>query len=297
MAEEGTRKSRRRCGLICARRVPGEESLGESEARRAKPGVDPCTKRRPGRHGVNIHQAGAPQYPSRHDTPTQPVLIPMNAAAIRAWTEPLLLSRRALSRPSGTAAARPQTPTRAFFRAFSHIHLGTPRGTSLQGSPLRILPNGRVNANSRFRTLRFKSDKPQHTPNSTPNLGSPEPALSLSQRLKRLSKQYGWLAVGVYFGLSALDFPFCYLAVRMLGTERVGHYEHVIVEGIKSLIRIPFPNLFQGSHDLEGPIVEEIREATEREEALGHDGGKVVRQNGAAEACTRIIGQRSDSPH
>jgi hypothetical protein len=137
--------------------------------------------------------------------------------------------------------------------------------------------------------LRFKSDKPAHTPDPTPHLGSPEPALSLSQRLKRLSKQYGWLAVGVYFGLSAIDFPFCYLAVRMLGTERVGYYEHVVVEGIKTLIRIPFPSLFQGKRDLEGPIAEEIREAAEREEALGHDGAKVVGQDGAAEACMRPV--------
>ncbi|KAF2441729.1 hypothetical protein P171DRAFT_434365 [Karstenula rhodostoma CBS 690.94] len=197
----------------------------------------------------------------------------MNAPAIRIWTEQLLF-RGALSRPTA-AAGRPRT----FTRTFSHAQPRAPRAAS-QRTPLSILRN----VNPRFRGLRFKSDKPSHTPDPTPHLGSPEPALSLSQRLKRLSKQYGWLAVGVYFGLSALDFPFCYLAVRMLGTERVGHYEHVIVEGIKSLIRIPFPSLFQGSRDLEGPIAEEIREAAEREEALGHDGGKVVGHNGAAEA-------------
>ncbi|KAL5378674.1 hypothetical protein DPSP01_008900 [Paraphaeosphaeria sporulosa] len=200
----------------------------------------------------------------------------MNAPAVRIWTEQLLF-RGAFSRPA--AAGRPQT----FTRTLSHFQPRAPRG-SLQRSPLCILRNGRATVNPRFRTLRFKSDKPSHTPNPTPNLGSPEPALTLSQRLKRLSKQYGWLAVGVYFGLSALDFPFCYLAVRMLGTERMGHYEHVVVEGIKSLIRIPFPTLFQGSRDLEGPIAEEIREAAEREETLGHDGGKVVGHNGAAEA-------------
>lgn len=87
--------------------------------------------------------------------------------------------------------------------------------------------------------------------------------------------------------MSILDFPFCYLAVRMLGTERVGHYEHVVVEAIKSLIRVPFPNLFNGSNDLEGPVAEEIREAAEREEALGHDGAQLVGQDGGAEACMR----------
>ncbi|KAL5396202.1 hypothetical protein PMIN02_003354 [Paraphaeosphaeria minitans] len=200
----------------------------------------------------------------------------MNPSAVHIWTEQVLL-RGAFSRLA--TVNRHQT----FTRTFSHLRPRAPCG-AFQRFPLRILRNGRANVSPRFRTLRFKSDKPPHTPDPTPHLGSPEPALTLSQRLKRLSKQYGWLAVGVYFGLSALDFPFCYLAVRMLGTERVGHYEHVVVEGIKSLIRIPFPNLFQGSRDLEGPVAEEIQEAAEREEALGQDGGKVVGHNGTAEA-------------
>lgn len=36
--------------------------------------------------------------------------------------------------------------------------------------------------------------------------------------------------------LSALDFPFCFAAVRYLGTDRIGHYEHVVVEWIKGVI-------------------------------------------------------------
>lgn len=36
--------------------------------------------------------------------------------------------------------------------------------------------------------------------------------------------------------LSALDFPFCFAAVRYLGTDRVGHYEHVAVEWVKSAV-------------------------------------------------------------
>lgn len=35
--------------------------------------------------------------------------------------------------------------------------------------------------------------------------------------------------------LSALDFPFCFIAVRALGTERIGHYEHVVVDTFKRL--------------------------------------------------------------
>lgn len=44
----------------------------------------------------------------------------------------------------------------------------------------------------------------------------------MSARLKKLSREYGWTALGVYFGLSVLDFPFCFLLVRTVGTEKIG---------------------------------------------------------------------------
>lgn len=49
-------------------------------------------------------------------------------------------------------------------------------------------------------------------------------SLSLSERFKKLSREYGWSAVGVYFALSVLDFPFCFLFVRLVGTERIGTF-------------------------------------------------------------------------
>lgn len=54
-----------------------------------------------------------------------------------------------------------------------------------------------------------------------------------------MSREYGWTAVGVYLALSALDFPFCFLAVRLIGTDTIGHYEHVVVEGVKGLVKWP----------------------------------------------------------
>ena len=57
--------------------------------------------------------------------------------------------------------------------------------------------------------------------------GTPPPPSppSLSARLKSLSKEYGYSALGVYLALSALDFPFCFLAVRTIGSDRIGEYE------------------------------------------------------------------------
>jgi hypothetical protein len=64
---------------------------------------------------------------------------------------------------------------------------------------------------------------------------------SLSQRLKSLSREYGWSALGVYLALSALDFPFCFAAVRLLGVDRIGHLEHVVIEGAKDVLRSVWP--------------------------------------------------------
>ncbi|KAJ5134059.1 hypothetical protein N7448_000918 [Penicillium atrosanguineum] len=64
---------------------------------------------------------------------------------------------------------------------------------------------------------------------------------SLSQRLRKLSREYGWAAVGVYFALSALDFPFCFAAVRLLGVERIGYFEHVVVQSAKDAFHSVWP--------------------------------------------------------
>lgn len=47
--------------------------------------------------------------------------------------------------------------------------------------------------------------------------------------MKKLSKEYGKAAVGVYFALSILDFPFFFLLVKAVGAERIGKIEHWVV--------------------------------------------------------------------
>ncbi|KAJ9607932.1 DUF1279 super [Cladophialophora chaetospira] len=86
-----------------------------------------------------------------------------------------------------------------------------------------------------LRRQRKPNNGRRHNSTSGPE---PQPT-TLSARLKKMSREYGWTAVGVYFALSALDFPFCFLAVRMIGTDTIGHYEHVIVENIKGVLKWP----------------------------------------------------------
>ncbi|KAI3392374.1 hypothetical protein diail_5762 [Diaporthe ilicicola] len=59
---------------------------------------------------------------------------------------------------------------------------------------------------------------------------------SLSARLRKLSREYGWAALGVYLGLSVLDFPFCFLLVRMVGTDRIAEAERWVMSGLRRIV-------------------------------------------------------------
>ncbi|RGP65360.1 hypothetical protein FLONG3_9256 [Fusarium longipes] len=72
--------------------------------------------------------------------------------------------------------------------------------------------------------------------NKGPTVGETDEPKGLSARLKKLTKEYGWVTVGVYLGLSVLDFPFCFLFVRMVGAEKIGEVEHRVMSTIKQMI-------------------------------------------------------------
>ncbi|QIW97903.1 hypothetical protein AMS68_003421 [Peltaster fructicola] len=83
---------------------------------------------------------------------------------------------------------------------------------------------------SQIKSRHYSTNKP--APDVTSQLGSPAPKLGLKDKLKELFKKYGYLSVGVYLALSALDFPFCFLAVRLAGPERIGQLENRILSTI-----------------------------------------------------------------
>ncbi|EKG21570.1 protein of unknown function DUF1279 [Macrophomina phaseolina MS6] len=107
-----------------------------------------------------------------------------------------------------------------------------------------VSPLSRLLRSPAARRFNGTSSKPPN-PNPTPNLGSPQAAPSFSQRMRKLSREYGWVALGVYLGLSVLDFPFCFLAVRMLGTDRIGRWEHAVVQAFWRVVHVAFPNVHQ----------------------------------------------------
>ncbi|KAI1750797.1 hypothetical protein F4782DRAFT_233988 [Xylaria castorea] len=88
----------------------------------------------------------------------------------------------------------------------------------------------RTNKRSFHKTSRLRDAKPDA---SKANTQEPQ---GLTARLKKLSREYGWAAVGVYFGLSVLDFPFCFLLVRVVGTDRIGELEHWVLSHVGKVI-------------------------------------------------------------
>ncbi|KAI5805679.1 hypothetical protein EDC01DRAFT_700793 [Geopyxis carbonaria] len=101
---------------------------------------------------------------------------------------------------------------------------------TLHGSPLcnPLRASLRQPLNTPLRTLRprFASTVPP----------SPPPAPGLGARMKSLSKEYGYSALGVYLFLSALDFPFCFLLVRTVGTERIAAAEEAVLVHVRPVM-------------------------------------------------------------
>jgi N-terminal acetyltransferase 2 len=105
---------------------------------------------------------------------------------------------------------------------------------------------------------------------SAQETGSRE-AQSLSDRFKQLSKKYGWAAVGVYFGLSVLDFPFCFLAVRLVGPDRIGEVEHAIVHGFWSVVGAVVPSMAPESKAEQQAVEAEARETLGMDQKVKED--------------------------
>ncbi|CEO61167.1 Putative Peptide alpha-N-acetyltransferase [Penicillium brasilianum] len=99
----------------------------------------------------------------------------------------------------------------------------------------------RTRPSLRPKTVQLPRRNARRANSSSSTTQAPKEGGSLSQRLRTLSREYGWAALGVYLGLSALDFPFCFIAVRLLGVERIGHWEHVVVQTVKDAFYSVWP--------------------------------------------------------
>lgn len=117
------------------------------------------------------------------------------------------------------AASKATTPSRTFWQSNTVPNGAMWRHGSTRPKFTSSATRGWTTASPK-RGFRFSAWRR----NNTTGEQAAEAKLTLSQRLKKLSKEYGWAAVGVYLGLSVLDFPFCFLLVRIVGTDTIGKY-------------------------------------------------------------------------
>jgi len=139
----------------------------------------------------------------------------------------------------------------------------------------------RARQTSTLYPFRRKNSRHFSTKNSPDLRSSEQEPQTLSARLKKLSREYGWSALGVYFLLTALDFPFCFAAVRLLGVERIGQWEHVVIGAVKDVFRSVWPF---GSPVEEGNGSNADIENSEQAEAYDHGVTEAQRRNESAEA-------------
>ncbi|BCS28906.1 uncharacterized protein APUU_70476S [Aspergillus puulaauensis] len=183
---------------------------------------------------------------------------------LRRWTlRPLIFKTDSVT-PSSTT----RLPTH---RPFSFAPYAQ-RQLLQRQTPLKSVQQSQLQNTFRARRA-FHSARPGFNKSSGYTYQSPSSAPSLSQRLKTLSREYGWSALWIYLFLSALDFPFCFAAVKLLGADKIGHYEHVVVENIKGGVNKVWPGAFEESNE-------------EEEEGQGSETQAVEKKRGPAEEAS-----------
>lgn len=116
--------------------------------------------------------------------------------------------------------------------------------------------------------------------------------------MRKLSREYGYAALGVYLALTALDLPLCYLAVSYLGTERIGHWEHVILSYVKGLLKWPMGNegkerVEEAAHYMKRKVpLEEGREGLGGKRLLEEEETYVIEDHGYSEAEMANSGEK-----
>ncbi len=109
--------------------------------------------------------------------------------------------------------------------------------------------------------------------------------------MRKLSREYGYSALGVYLLLSAVDFPFCFLAVRVLGTDRIGHWEDVAMETLRKILPLEILTGGGGGGSQQG--ASEVGAANEEDSTVGPSLQEAERRNkgsNASESSVFLVG-------
>ncbi|SPO23745.1 uncharacterized protein UTRI_03716_B [Ustilago trichophora] len=81
-----------------------------------------------------------------------------------------------------------------------------------------------------------------------PDPDSPPPKASFRERLKFLTRRYGWWALGVYLAASTVDFSLTFLAIHLLGADHIRSLEASLRKSIGLEARHDDPETSQDSN-------------------------------------------------
>jgi hypothetical protein len=107
------------------------------------------------------------------------------------------------------------------------ISLRLPNSTPAQLG-LRLLSTSRptlLETSLRRSSQSGKSTKEQAEQAEEADSDAPPPKASLRERLKFLTRRYGWWALGVYLAASSVDFSLTFLAIHLLGADHIRSLE------------------------------------------------------------------------
>ncbi|OLL22774.1 hypothetical protein NEOLI_004588 [Neolecta irregularis DAH-3] len=106
---------------------------------------------------------------------------------------------------------------------------------SLQRAVFRSVLKPKSPLSGHFRRIQIQASKP-----------APQ---GFRARLKHLSDNYGWSAVGVYVALSVVDLSALFIAVRMMGADTIGHYESLVLGKLEDTFGYPTSKSNHGTNN------------------------------------------------
>ncbi|KAF8322062.1 hypothetical protein DL93DRAFT_1246196 [Clavulina sp. PMI_390] len=91
----------------------------------------------------------------------------------------------------------------------------------------------------------------QSSPSPPPSPTSDAAPKTLTGRLKALIKTHGWYALGMYAGLSALDFGLTFATIYFLGADKVSIVTNRVKDGMTQTIGWPAPSQSNSMGDID----------------------------------------------
>lgn len=144
------------------------------------------------------------------------------------------LLRIPLLRVFGRAVAQPAAPLLPF-SARQAGRARSPLGSNVTGRGSRPYP---------LTSRRAYSTSPPPSPTA-------EAPKTLSGRLKHLIKTHGWYALGVYAGISLIDFTLAFTAIYFLGADQVSAVTNRLKDTLTDTVGWPAPSQSNGAHDID----------------------------------------------